>query len=337
LFIIFAVLADKIFENEACPIQLFSHRKVLNQITMPEKQDSNNKKQQKKPLPWLSGYHRLVLVNDKTFLEEKSWNLNLKNLLIISALVFFSIFIFILLLLRFTPLNSLVSTGPRISDNAMRKEMEKLYRELDSLDRALEGNITYIESLKKLSSESFEYEKDAKKAEPSVKKENSNTIAEASKKTEGSSKTNNGTSSQTAEGNLIQSEFLDKRSKSDRGNFLSPLRGVVSDRFAPSRGHFGTDIVAPKGTVVKAAKGGTVIMSSWSSDTGHMIGIQHDGNLVSWYKHNSANLKKLGDRVSAGDAIAIIGNSGEMSNGPHLHFELWYNGQPVDAEKYINF
>jgi murein DD-endopeptidase MepM/ murein hydrolase activator NlpD len=68
-----------------------------------------------------------------------------------------------------------------------------------------------------------------------------------------------------------------------------------------------------------------------------MIGIQHQGNLISWYKHNSANLKKLGDRVAAGEAIAIIGNSGEMSNGPHLHFELWYNGQAVDAEKYINF
>jgi len=290
---------------------------------MPEKQESNQKKQSKKPLPWLSGHHRLVLVNDKTFLEERSWNFNLRNIIILGLAVFFTMLIFTLLLIKFTSLGGLVSSSPRLSDNAMRKEMEKLYRELDSLDRALEGNLTYIESLKKLSSESFEYEKDMKKPEQN-KAEVSKTFADLPKKSEDSRQSNSNSQSQTNQGTLVQSDFLDNRIKNDRGNFLSPIRGVVSDRFAPARGHYGTDIVAPKGTVIKAAKGGTVIMSSWSSDTGHMIGIQHDGNLVSWYKHNSANLKKLGDRVSAGEAIAIIGNSGEMSNGPHLHFELRY-------------
>jgi murein DD-endopeptidase MepM/ murein hydrolase activator NlpD len=308
---------------------------------MPEKQDSNQKKQAKKPLPLLSGHHRLVLVNDQTFQEEKSWNFNLRNIIILGLAVFCTMLIFTLLLIKFTPLGSLVSSTPRLSDNAMRKEMEKLYRDLDSLDRALEGNLTYIESLKKLSSESFEYEKDVKKPEQN-KVEKSTTYADVPKKSEDSRQSISNTQRQTDQGTLVQSDFLDNildnnRVKNDRSNFLSPLRGVISDRFAPARGHYGTDIVAPKGTVIKAAKGGTVIMSSWSSDTGHMIGIQHDGNLVSWYKHNSANLKKLGDRVSAGEAIAIIGNSGEMSNGPHLHFELWYNGQAVDAEKYINF
>jgi len=302
---------------------------------MPEKQDSNQKKQVGKILPLLSGHHRLVLVNDKTFLEEKSWKFNIRNVSIFSLAIFFAVSIFTLLLVKFTPLSYLVYTGPRLSDSTIRKEMEKLYRELDSLNRALDGNITYIESLKKLSSESFEYEKDMKK--PDQSKGESPSFAELQKKSVSGKETNSKNESQTNQGSLVQSDFLDKRSKNDGSNFLSPLRGVVSDRFAPSRGHFGTDIVAPKGTVIKAAKGGTVIMSSWSSDTGHMIGIQHDGNLVSWYKHNSANLKKLGDRVSAGEAIAIIGNSGEMSNGPHLHFELWYNGQAVDAEKYINF
>lgn len=304
---------------------------------MPDKQETSKNKKLLKLLPWLNGNHRLVLFNDKTFLEEKSWRITLKNLALVITIAIFSISGFTILLLRYTALRSLVSSSPRISDNAMRKEMEKLYRELDSLDRALDGNITYIESLKKLSTESFEYEKDVKKADLNTKKDASKPLADVSPKTDNNKQTSNNNTGQTAQGSLVQSEFLDSRTKSDRGNFLSPLRGIVSDRFAPAKGHFGTDIVAPKGTVIKAAKGGTVIMSSWTSDTGHMIGIQHDGNLVSWYKHNSANLKKLGDRVSAGDAIAIIGNSGEMSNGPHLHFELWYNGQPVDAEKYINF
>jgi murein DD-endopeptidase MepM/ murein hydrolase activator NlpD len=303
---------------------------------MPDKQESNKKKQEKKLLPWLSGYHRLVLVNDKTFQEEKSWNINLRNLILSVSIVFLTVAILTLLLLKFTPLRALIYTGPRISDSAMRKEMEKLYRDLDSLDRALEGNITYIESLKKLSSESFEYEKDMKKPEPNAQKETATTFADVPKKSDDIREIIK-TGNLPTQGELVQGNFLENKPKFERSSFSSPIRGVVSDRFAPARGHYGTDIVAPKGTVIKAVKNGTVIMSSWSSDTGHMIGIQHDDNLISWYKHNSANLKKMGDRVSAGDAIAIIGNSGEMSNGPHLHFELWYNGQAVDAEKFINF
>jgi murein DD-endopeptidase MepM/ murein hydrolase activator NlpD len=118
---------------------------------------------------------------------------------------------------------------------------------------------------------------------------------------------------------------------------IAPVSGVISDTFALGRNHLGIDIVAPKGSVIKAVRSGTVILSSWSSDTGHMIGIQHDNNLITWYKHNSARLKNTGDRVESGEAIAIIGNSGEMSSGPHLHFELWYAGQPVNPKNYIEF
>ena len=83
--------------------------------------------------------------------------------------------------------------------------------------------------------------------------------------------------------------------------------------------------------------GGTVLFSGWTLETGNVIYIQHENNLTSAYKHNAELLKRTGERVKAGEAIAIIGNSGELSTGPHLHFELWYNGQPVDPEKYIVF
>ena len=88
---------------------------------------------------------------------------------------------------------------------------------------------------------------------------------------------------------------------------------------------------------VKATYKGIVIQASWTSEEGHVLVIQHPGNLISVYKHNSVLLKKAGDVVKAGEAIAMVGNSGELSTGPHLHFELWFNGQPVDPEKYMVF
>lgn len=304
---------------------------------MSEKQGYNIKKKKKNLLPWLNGQHRLALINDQTFTEEKNWRLNTKNVLIFSSVVFFVVTVLIILLMKFTPLGRIVGVQSRLVNKEGRKEMEKLYANLDSLNRELKGALTYVESLKKISSESFEYEKDIKKPENTQKTETLTTFADVPKKSEETRQVIDNPGPIIKNANLVQPQFLESASRIDKSAFVSPVRGVVSDTFAPARGHYGTDIVAPKGTVVKAVKNGTVIMSSWSSDTGHMIGIQHDNNLLSWYKHNSSNLKKLGDRVSAGEAIAIIGNSGEMSNGPHLHFELWFNGQPVNAQKYVEF
>ena len=119
--------------------------------------------------------------------------------------------------------------------------------------------------------------------------------------------------------------------------FLAPIKGMVSDTFAPTRAHYGTDIVAPKGSIIRATQGGTVLVATWSADTGHMLAIQHANNVVSFYKHNASLLKKTGDMVGAGEGIAIIGNTGEMTEGPHLHFELWFNGQAINPERYIEF
>jgi len=119
--------------------------------------------------------------------------------------------------------------------------------------------------------------------------------------------------------------------------FVPPLIGSVSAPFNRSKNHFGVDILAPKGTAIKTITGGIVISSDFTVDTGNTIAIQHPNNLVSVYKHNSALLKKTGEKVSAGVAIAIIGNTGELTDGPHLHFELWYNGNVINPENFINF
>lgn len=120
-------------------------------------------------------------------------------------------------------------------------------------------------------------------------------------------------------------------------NFFPPASGVVTNKFNASSGHFGTDVVGSKNSHISATLRGTVIFTEWTINTGYVVELQHENNLVSIYKHNSDILVKTGERVDAGKVIAIMGNEGELSTGPHLHFELWYNGKPIDAEYYINF
>jgi murein DD-endopeptidase MepM/ murein hydrolase activator NlpD len=119
--------------------------------------------------------------------------------------------------------------------------------------------------------------------------------------------------------------------------FYAPISGMVSDTYNLKKNHLGVDIVAKANEPVKCIADGTVIFSSWTQDSGYVIMIQHRGNLISAYKHNAQLLKKVGNFVNAGEIISIVGNSGELTNGPHLHFELWYNGNSVNPEEFINF
>ena len=119
--------------------------------------------------------------------------------------------------------------------------------------------------------------------------------------------------------------------------FFPPIRGLVTSNFERKDGHFGIDIVTKKDEAVKATLDGTVVLASWTSDGGHVLQVQHRNDLVSVYKHNSVLLKKVGDKVKAGEAIAIVGDSGELTTGPHLHFELWLNGEPIDPQAYMVF
>ncbi|MFT7589516.1 MAG: murein DD-endopeptidase MepM/ murein hydrolase activator NlpD [Limisphaerales bacterium] len=121
------------------------------------------------------------------------------------------------------------------------------------------------------------------------------------------------------------------------GFFSVPLEGVITSAFDPSEEHYGVDIVGPIEAPVRAIRDGTVMDTYWDSETGNVIVLQHENNLVSLYKHNSSVLKKVGNFVKAGDAIAIIGNTGALSSGPHLHFEMWYERAPLNPEDYIIF
>lgn len=119
--------------------------------------------------------------------------------------------------------------------------------------------------------------------------------------------------------------------------FFPPVRGLITNHFSPSRGHFGIDMVSNPTEPIKATLDGTILFANKTIETGNTIAIQHASNLVSIYKHLDVILKKQGDRVSSGEVIGIIGNTGILSTGPHLHFELWYQGVPVNPIDYVIF
>lgn len=119
--------------------------------------------------------------------------------------------------------------------------------------------------------------------------------------------------------------------------FYTPVKGIVTQKYNPALGHPFVDIAARENSAVAAVLDGTVIAAGWNDETGYTIHLQHGNNLVSIYKHNGKLLKNVGDKVKAGTAIALVGNTGSLSTAPHLHFELWYDGEAIDPEKYINF
>jgi len=120
-------------------------------------------------------------------------------------------------------------------------------------------------------------------------------------------------------------------------HFFPPIKGLIINRFSPESNHFGVDLVAEPNQSVMAVLDGTVTVATWTLETGYILQIQHANNFLSFYKHNAELLKTVGDVVRAGETIAIVGNSGELSTGPHLHFELWRNGAPLNPEDFIVF
>ncbi|GGZ23183.1 peptidase M23 [Echinicola pacifica] len=119
--------------------------------------------------------------------------------------------------------------------------------------------------------------------------------------------------------------------------FFSPIKGVVTGSFDLAKDHLGVDLVAEENEPVKAVAEGTVFFSSWTLETGYVIAIQHSNELISIYKHNSVLLKTIGESVSGGEVISVVGNTGEQTTGQHLHFELWYKGNPLNPQEFITF
>ncbi len=254
---------------------------------------------------WLRKY-RLVVMNDSTFEEKLSFRLSRMNVFIVLASSGAILILLTVVIIAFTPLREYIPGYSNIDD---RNQLYKLSLQADSLQRVVEATSGYMDSLLMVLSGSNDFARID--------------YAEMNKYTYEISETDH-----SAEGNkkLYESHYYEK-----------PLEGIIIQDFNPAMNHLGIDIVTPEESPVKAVREGTVILARWNHEFGNMLVLQHSGNIVSIYKHNSLLLKKEGDRVQAGQVIAVSGNSGEMTTGPHLHFELWINGAPVNPSLFINY
>jgi murein DD-endopeptidase MepM/ murein hydrolase activator NlpD len=275
---------------------------------------------------WSKLFHkyRFVIMKDSSFEEKLSVKLTRINVIAFVGTLVFLCFFSTMLLIAYTPLSEYV---PGKSSIEVQKSLIALNIKSDSLEAILVSRSIYLENINKIIN-----------GEELVTPENyaeiTNTQIPISFE-------------KSKEDSLfrVKVEAEDKSSiyKKDKPNnnttlmFFTPLTGLISDGYNNKTKHFGIDLVAKEKSRISSVLEGTVIISHWAYETGYVIGIQHKNDYLSFYKHNSVLLKSVGDYVNAGDHIAIIGNSGELSSGPHLHFELWHKGTPVNPENYISF
>ncbi|GJQ05765.1 M23 family metallopeptidase [Capnocytophaga canimorsus] len=289
-----------------------------------EKERETKRKYLKRKL--LSKY-RLVFMDEETFEEKGSIRLNRLNVFLVSSFFAISMIVLTTLLIIYTPLRQYILG---FSEVKLRKEVVKLNFSVDSLESEIAKNNLYLTSVKKVLVGDIQPEKI-----------NKDSIFESFKIDPQSIdfKPNR-------QDSLLRQEVADeerynvfeKASYRDKEVLLfAPLRGEISNEFSPENRHYGIDIIAAEGTPVKVVADGTVIFSDWTIETGYVIIVEHKDNLISVYKHNSSLAKRQGNQVRTGEVIATVGNTGELTTGPHLHFELWNNGYAINPLSHIDF
>lgn len=275
--------------------------------------------------------YRLVLLNEETLEERISFKLSRLNVFVAIGLMSIILVFITTYIIAFTPLKEYI---PGYTDVTLQRRIYELQLRSDSVAFAMRAQEKYLENLKNVLGGNIPNEREMA-AVDTAKSRNYLNIKDK----------------RSPEDSLLRTEYDNankyKLFKSDKSpgkgsamrnlTFFSPIKGTVTSEFDPLRKHFGIDVVAARDEVIKAVQDGTVIFSGWTVETGYVIGIQHPGNVISIYKHNSVLLKKEGNIVHAGETVAIIGETGELSTGPHLHLELWINGIPVNPKDYIVF
>ncbi len=277
--------------------------------------------------------YRLVIMHNDTFKEVGSYKLNLLSLYILLSSIFVTLTFLVFCIVMYTPIKRYI---PGYGDYNQQVKISALQSKIKKLEKETNAQNEYTQNIKKILIGDVETAKGAQGKETKVDLPKTETVEripedEKLRKTLTSNiKKNNGTQAQAR--NFTQLEI-----PIENNYFISPIKGQVSSEFNPATKHFGIDLIAPKNTPVQAVKEGYVIMADWTLETGYTIAIQHNNNLVTFYKHNAGLLKQVGNYVKTGEPIAIIGNTGSQSSGPHLHLELWHNGKPIDPNTLINF
>lgn len=275
----------------------------------------------------LTHKYRMVLLNEDTFEEVGNLRLTRLNLIALVGIVLILLVSITYILIAFTSIRELI---PGYPDAAMRQHIRTNAMKLDSLEHEQYVRDQYFDNLNRIISGEV----------PEMYMNDTSGMVD-SRDISFIRSTNDSILRQQVEAEeqfrLSALEDGQVSKQLHELHFFTPVKGIITGEFSPVDNHFGIDLVAEPDEVVKATLGGTVTMSNWTLETGYVIQIQHDHEILSVYKHNASLFKTAGEKVSAGDAIAIVGNSGELTTGPHLHFELWHNGVPLDPADYIVF
>ena len=287
---------------------------------------ASGKKKEKRIAKKLLHKYRLVILNEDTFEERFTIKLTRLNVFVLTSISAIVLIVSTIFLIAFTPLKEYI---PGYSSTALKKKATTLTYKTDSLQQEMQVNERYYASIKKVLTG------DVKTTEF-----NRDSIINAAKADE---------QLRAIAPNREDSLLREKVNKEDKYSLFSiddgasnfvlfpPVNGVISEGYNIEEKHFAVDIVVPKETPVKATADGTVIFAEWTVETGFVVILEHNQELISVYKHNGAITKSQGDLVKAGEVIALSGNTGEFSTGPHLHFELWSKGYPVNPTNFIDF
>ncbi len=268
---------------------------------------------------------RLVAINPETFEEKWEFRLSNYNLLTLLSLLMLIVAVLTSLVFIFTPAGRLL---PTLYESESQVQLRNQKKTIDSLYQVVRVSEQYTTNLKKILAGEDMGDSAIYAATPDVEIDY-NEIKDI--KSEEDSILREQMENEDIPSNLAEKEMV------ETNFFYSPIKGTVSNSYNPKKGHFGVDIVAPKNSTINATLSGTVLFTSWTLDDGNVIIVYHGGDLISVYKHNSKLLKRVGDKVKSGDPIAIIGNTGENTDGTHLHFEIWQNGSALDPQKLISF
>jgi murein DD-endopeptidase MepM/ murein hydrolase activator NlpD len=286
-----------------------------------------SEKAPRKLLQKLTHKYRMVLLNEDTFEEVGNLRLTRLNLIAIVGIALILLVSITYVLIAFTNIRELI---PGYPDAAMRQQIRINAMKLDSLAYEQSMRDQYFDNLNRIISGDM----------PEMYMNDSTGIIGNGEINFGRSSNDSLLRQQVEAEEQFRLSVLNDNQESKKFydlHFFTPVEGIITGSFSPADGHFGVDLVAEPDAVVKATLDGTVTMSTWTLETGYVIQIQHDYEIISVYKHNASLFKTAGEKVAAGDAIAIVGNSGELTTGPHLHFELWHDRVPLDPADYIVF
>lgn len=291
------------------------------------------KKKQKRWVNKLRNKYRLVILNDETYEEKFSFRLSRLNVFVTVGFTSILLIIVTIFLIAFTPLREYI---PGYTDVTLSLRVDELLQKTDSLEAITRQKSAYIDNIKRIiDGEDIPFDSLDQVAQtnpPDLDQiEYRRSIEDSMLRQEYRTE-----SSYDLYYNENEELSVVRQSRTSMF-FFDPLEGIVTSEFDVGLKHYGIDIVSKPNEAVKATLDGTVIFADWSIATGYTISVQHQGNFISVYKHNSVLLKEQGSFVKAGEPIAIVGESGELSTGAHLHFELWYNGTPVNPRDYIAF